>query len=191
MTKTGSTVAVAIDRDRNSQHAVRWAVENLPVKKNGQILLIHVHLHNEHLNSQSTVANNSPTIAEMQQFFLPYRGICARKGIQAKEVILQDTDVAQALTEYINQMFITTIILGASTRNALTRAFKVQDVPSSLSRSVPEFCSIYTISRGKVLKLKSASQPATPSSKASSSQTGSSQDSPFSQALIPRSWRRK
>lgn len=189
MTKSDGKVAVAIDRDKNSQHAVRWAVDNLPVKKIGQILLIHVHLHSENLNSQSTVANNSPSMAEMQQFFLPYRGICARKGIQAKEVILQDTDVAQALTEYITQKFIATIVLGASTRNALTRAFKVQDVPSSLSKSVPEFCSIYAISRGKVLKLKSASQPATPSSKASSSQTGFSHDSSVSQALIPQgSW---
>ncbi|KAK4719138.1 hypothetical protein R3W88_017476 [Solanum pinnatisectum] len=189
MKRSDSMVAVAIDRDKNSQHAVRWAVDNLPVKKNGEILLIHVHLHNENLNSQSTVASHSPTMAEMQQFFLPYRGICARKGIQAQEVILQDTDVAQALTEYISQKFITTIVFGGSTRNALTRAFKIQDVPSSLSRSVPEFCSIYAISRGKVLKLKSASQPATPSSKASSSQTGFSHNSPISRAHIPQgSW---
>ncbi|XP_049412010.1 U-box domain-containing protein 35-like isoform X1 [Solanum stenotomum] len=189
MKRSDSMIAVAIDRDKNSQHAVRWAVDNLPVKKNGEILLIHVHLHNENLNSQSTVASHSPTMAEMQQFFLPYRGICARKGIQAQEVILQDTDVAQALTEYISQKFITTIVFGASTRNALTRAFKIQDVPSSLSRSVPEFCSIYAISRGKVLKLKSASQPATPSSKASSSQTGFSHNSPISRAHIPQeSW---
>ncbi|KAJ8557745.1 hypothetical protein K7X08_004511 [Anisodus acutangulus] len=140
----------------------------------------------------SMVANHSPTMSEMQQFFPPHRGICARKGIQAKEVILQDNDVAQALTEYITQKFITTIVLGASTCNALTRAFKNQDVPSSLSKSVPEFCSIYAISRGKVLKLKSPSQPATPSSKASSShssQAGFSHDSPVSQALIPQgSW---
>ncbi|XP_027773614.1 U-box domain-containing protein 35-like isoform X2 [Solanum pennellii] len=128
-------------------------------------------------------------MAEMQQFFLPYRGICARKGIQAQEVILQDSDVVQALTEYISQKFITTIVFGASTRNALTRAFKIQDVPSSLSRSVPEFCSIYAISRGKVLKLKSASQPATPSNKASSSQTGFSHNSPISRVHIPQgSW---
>ncbi|KAM3375115.1 U-box domain-containing protein 52-like [Capsicum galapagoense] len=192
MTKSDSTVAVAIDRDKNSQHAVRWAVDNLPVKKNGQIFLIHVHLHNENVNSHSMAANNSPTMAEMPQFFLPYRGICARKGIQAKEVILQDTDVAQALTEYITQKFITTIVTGASARNALTRAFKTQDVPSSLTRSAPEFCSIYAIARGKVLKLKSASQPASPRSKTNSnqsSQTGSSHDSPVSQALIPQgSW---
>ncbi|CAN4100078.1 unnamed protein product [Withania somnifera] len=189
MAKTHSLVAVAIDRDKNSQHAVRWAVDNLPVKKNGQILLIHVHLHDQNSNSHSTVANNSLTMAEMSQFFLPYRGICARKGFQAKEVILQDTDVAQAITEFINQKFITTIVLGASTRNALTRAFKIQDVPRSLSRSVPEFCSIYAVSRGKVVTLKSASQPATPRSKASSSQssqTGSAHDSPVSQDLIPQ-----
>ncbi|XP_009624934.1 U-box domain-containing protein 35-like [Nicotiana tomentosiformis] len=200
MVKSGSsrddtTVAVAIDRDKNSQHAVRWAVDNLNIK-NGQMILIHVHVQeNLHSHSHNMIPKegHSPSLAEMNQFFLPYRGICARKGIQAKEVILQDDDVAHALAEYITQTFITTIVVGASTRNALARAFKNQDVPSSLTRSVPEFCSIYAISRGKVLKLKSASQPATPSSKASSgqsSQTGSTQDSPVSQALTAHgSWR--
>lgn len=57
MTRSDSTVAVAIDRDKNSQHAVRWAVDNLPVKKNGEIVLIHVHLRNENLNSSMTYAS--------------------------------------------------------------------------------------------------------------------------------------
>lgn len=38
-----------------------------------------------------------------------------------KEVILDDHDVAKALLEYINNHYINNIVVGASTRNALTR----------------------------------------------------------------------
>lgn len=35
------STAVAIDKDKNSPHAVRWAVENL-LKKNSRVFLVHV-----------------------------------------------------------------------------------------------------------------------------------------------------
>ena len=38
-----------------------------------------------------------------------------------KEVVLDDTDVARAILEYISKNFLGSIAVGASTRNALTR----------------------------------------------------------------------
>lgn len=38
-----------------------------------------------------------------------------------KEVILDEHDVARALLDYINNNYINNIVVGASTRNALTR----------------------------------------------------------------------
>lgn len=35
------STAIAVDKDKNSPHAVRWAVENL-VKKNASVYLVHV-----------------------------------------------------------------------------------------------------------------------------------------------------
>ncbi|XP_051119034.1 U-box domain-containing protein 52-like isoform X2 [Andrographis paniculata] len=89
--------------------------------------------------------------------FLPYRSLCARKGIRAKEVILYDIDIPGALCEYINVNSITTFVLGTSQRNAIARAFKSADVPTSVGKSAPDFCSVYSISnKGKPNLIKSA-----------------------------------
>lgn len=41
--------------------------------------------------------------------------------IHLREVILDENDVAKALLDYINTNYINNIVVGASTRNALTR----------------------------------------------------------------------
>lgn len=147
------STAVAIDRDKNSQQAVKWAVENLNLKDD-RIVLVHV---STQLNQNSSNETRSPTAAEMNKLYLPYRGYCARKGIRAKEVILHDLDVASALCEYIRASSFTTIVLGASSRSALARAFKNTDVPTTVGALAPNFCSVYVVSKGKTTKIKTAS----------------------------------
>ncbi|CAB4302868.1 unnamed protein product [Prunus armeniaca] len=105
-----------------------------------------------------------PTEAELQQFFLPYRGFCARKGIVAKEVVLHDIDVPNALVDYVVRNSICNIVVGASHHNALTRKFRPADVATSLLKSVPETCAVYVISKGKIRTSRSATGPQTPKS---------------------------
>ncbi|KHN30073.1 U-box domain-containing protein 51 [Glycine soja] len=143
-----STV-IAIDSDRNSLHAVKWAVEHL-LKKNASCTLIHVRT--KTLYSRSRL----PTEEELHQFFLPFRGFCARKGIVAKELVLHDIDVSNALTDYIIDNSISNIVVGASRWNALIRKFKDADVATSLVRSVPETCTVHVISKGKVQNIRPA-----------------------------------
>ncbi|XP_073142622.1 U-box domain-containing protein 35-like isoform X2 [Henckelia pumila] len=161
--------AVAIDSDKNSQYAVKWAVDNFRLKDN-RIILLHVlttpALH-PNLYPQNAVPKQSltPTQSEIHQMFLPYRGFCARKGVRVKDVIIHGLDIANTLCEYIKANFITTILLGASTRNAISRAFRNADVPSCVGKSAPDFCSVYVISKGgKALKIKSATELTTPTS---------------------------
>lgn len=228
--------AVAIDKDKPSQYAARWAIDHL-LNSSQHIILIHVrqrslHHHSGKLKespntsrncsgkredptkepSSDTVLRNGaskmkpvgskwvdpnytfggpwfniypmwdfqstmsiseghkeistsdavsevPTDADVQQLFVPYRGYCARKGVQVKEVILEDTDVTKALVEYININCINNIVVGTSTRNAITRKFRNHDVPTSLTKSAPEFCSVYVIAKGKVMSVRSAQRP--------------------------------
>ncbi|PIN14646.1 Serine/threonine protein kinase [Handroanthus impetiginosus] len=108
------STAVAIDRDKNSQFAVRWAVDNLRMKEK-QIILVNVSTQ-QNLHSRS------------------------------------------ALCEYVRANSIKTLVLGASARNAISRAFRntSADVPTSVGKSEPDYCSVYAISRGKTTKIKSA-----------------------------------
>ncbi|KAL0354521.1 UNVERIFIED_CONTAM: U-box domain-containing protein 52 [Sesamum radiatum] len=154
---------VAIDQDKNSQFAVRWAVEKLRLRDN-QIILVHVRTQQSHDSKDIPEEGREPNHAEAKQLFLSYRSICARKGVRAKEVMLHGHDVANKLCQYIGINCITSIVLGAASRGALARAFKFTDVPSSVAKHAPDSCSVYAVSKGKVQKLKSSTKPETPSS---------------------------
>ncbi|KAJ9692024.1 hypothetical protein PVL29_011223 [Vitis rotundifolia] len=112
-----------------------------------------------------------PTETEMQQLFLPFRGFCARKGIEAKEVVLHDLDIASALVDYISNNSVGNIVVGASNRSVLTRKFRDPDVPTCLAKSAPESCAVYVISKGKIQSVRSAIRSQTPTSSASSGVT--------------------
>ncbi|KAK6284350.1 hypothetical protein POUND7_003302 [Theobroma cacao] len=170
MEEIPSITAVAIDRDRNSQLAVKWAVDNLLNNNTGsQCILVHVRSQSLHPQDFEAVPKEGrpPTEAELQQFFLPYRGYCARKGIQSKEVVLHDIDVPSALVDYINNNNIGNIVVGASSRNVLTRKLRNPDVPTCLLKSAPESCAVYVISKGKVQFSRLASGPRTDEDNAS------------------------
>ncbi|CAI0409995.1 unnamed protein product [Linum tenue] len=113
-------VAVAIDNDKTSQIALKWAIEKLHSK--GQpLILIHV---------------------------------------QCYDVILEDNDIAKALTEYVSYAAIERLVLGAPTRHGILRKFK-PDVPSVVVKGAPDFCTVYVISKtSKTSTISHATRPA-------------------------------
>ncbi|GLT97245.1 hypothetical protein SLE2022_148180 [Rubroshorea leprosula] len=142
-----NSTAVAIDKDKNSPYAVRWAIDHLVIN-NPFIILIHVRKHHD-----------GDSDSEFNSFFVPFRGYCARKGVQFKEVIIDESDVVKGLVNYISKNLISNIVVGGTTRNALARKFKNNDISSSLLKAVPDFCSVYVISKGKVQTVRTAQRP--------------------------------
>lgn len=146
--------AVAIDKDKHSQYAVKWAIDHL-LSGNNFLILVHVKQRNLSI-FDGALGGHEP---DPQHIFIPYRGFCARKSVQVKEVVLEDSDVARAILDYVNINFITNIVIGASSRNAIAKTFKKLDVPSQVTKSAPEFCSVYVIAKSKVLSVRSAQRP--------------------------------
>ncbi|EPS59004.1 hypothetical protein M569_15807, partial [Genlisea aurea] len=103
--------------------------------------------------------------------------------VRAKEVVLQEADIAKALSDYIRENHIRHIVLGASTRGAIARAFKAPDVPTCLAKCAPAFCTVYVASKAKVIKLKSSDQPDTPASGSTASNRMNSFTSDSSRVL--------
>ncbi|KAL5559470.1 hypothetical protein UlMin_035681 [Ulmus minor] len=153
----GNCTAVAVDKDnKNSRAAVRWAIDHLII---GNPFIILIHVRHKYYQHQST-SNGETGETEASSVFAPFRTFCARKAVQMKEVILDDSDVSKAILEYVNKNCINNVVVGASQRNALTRKFKSIDVPTSLIKSAPEFCSVYVISKGKLISARNAQRPA-------------------------------
>ncbi|KAJ0230689.1 Serine-threonine/tyrosine-protein kinase [Hirschfeldia incana] len=155
---SNSTV-VAIDKDKNSHYAVRWAVDHLlNLINNRNMILVHVRLKNS--NHEGEVND------ELNKLFIPYRGYCARKGISMREVILDETDVAKAILYYANNNLVNNIVLGStSSKNPFARSInkftKYYDVAATVLKSAPDFCSVYVISKGKVQSSRAAQRPIT------------------------------
>jgi len=171
-------VAVAIDRDKGSQNALKWSIDHL-VLKGQTLILLHVKLKPALLSSSASLSSprlprltgivdvNSLICKDPDQrtrdLFLPFRCFCTRKDIHCKDIVLEDTDVAKALTEYVNHTGIENLVVGASTKTGFLR-FKATDVPGSVAKGAPDFCNVYVISKGKIQSMRSASRPAPPSS---------------------------
>ncbi|PKA63650.1 U-box domain-containing protein 52 [Apostasia shenzhenica] len=144
--------AVAIDKDKNSQHAVRWAIDHLI--NTSVIVLIHVRSKLS-LTEASAEITRDQADAELNQLFLPYRGFCARKGMQLKEVVLEGADISKAIIDYINANHIQNIVCGTSNRSLIMKKFRNPDVSTCLIKSAPDHCAVYAISKGKPTTVRS------------------------------------
>ncbi|CAI9099035.1 OLC1v1035796C2 [Oldenlandia corymbosa var. corymbosa] len=156
----GELVCVAIDKDKGSQYALKWAVDNL-VGKGKSITLLHVKQKSSpapRINDAADAVSRSYKGDNDKELFLPFRCFCTRKDIRVNEILLEDMDIARALCDYLRLNLVENMVVGAPTKNGFVR-FKGPDVASSVSKGAPDFCNVYTISKGKVSSVRNASGP--------------------------------
>ncbi|XP_050892027.1 U-box domain-containing protein 52 [Lathyrus oleraceus] len=158
-------VAVAIDTDKGSQNALKWAIDHL-VTKGSTIVLIHVNIKTSSSAStpRSGMMDQCLVVAKdiddhIRHIFNPYRVFCARKDIQCKDIVLEHGDVSKALIEYTSQTAVEHLVIGSSNKNGFLK-FKVADIPGTVSKGAPDFCTVYVVSKGKIQSMRSASRAA-------------------------------
>ncbi|VYS53359.1 unnamed protein product [Arabidopsis thaliana] len=168
---SSGVVAVAIDKDKSSQHALKWAVDNL-LQRGQSVILVHVKLRPSPLNNSASLHASSAKLSQdsslvcrdpegiSKEIFLPFRCFCTRKDIQCQDVLLEESDVAKALVEYVNQAAIEVLVVGSSSKGGFLRFNKPTDIPGSITKNAPDFCTVYIISKGKIQTMRSASRSA-------------------------------
>ncbi|KAF3620693.1 putative NIPA-like protein 2-like isoform X1 [Capsicum annuum] len=160
-------IVVAIDKDKHSSSAVKWAVDHLVIS-NPTLFLVHVRMKNSpnqvSANGAGQSSNRGLSEQETHKVFTPFRAYSARKGIAVKEVVIEDISVSKGLLDYINSYRVSNIILGASSRSAFSRKFWTHDVPTIVNKAAPDFCTVYVISKGKQQSVRPAAEPLASSS---------------------------
>ncbi|XP_058078682.1 U-box domain-containing protein 35-like isoform X2 [Magnolia sinica] len=166
-------VVVAVDADKNSQHALKWAADNVISK--GQVFFL-LHIRKKIITIPTPTGQQLPISdvdeelastflqqidLQTKELLLPFQCFCSRRALQCKEVILDDDDISKAIINYVVHQSADKLILGTSSRSAFTRAFKQADVPTSVLKMVPEFCSLYVISKGRITLTRQAPKPNT------------------------------
>ncbi|XP_065863871.1 U-box domain-containing protein 52-like [Euphorbia lathyris] len=92
-----------------------------------------------------------------KDLFLTFHCYCTRKDVQCLDIVLEDQDITKGITEYASYAAVETLVLGAS-RHGFMRKFK-PDIPSTVSKTAPEFCNVYVINKGKISSIRQASRP--------------------------------
>ncbi|KAM7490644.1 hypothetical protein LguiA_033565 [Lonicera macranthoides] len=168
-------VAVAIDKDKGSQSALKWAIDNL-LSKGQTVVLLHVKVKQSGSFSSPNFVTPRPQIGDFgdengpiggspttdlqtRELFLPFRCFCTRKDIQCQDVVVEDTDIVRAIIQFVTESAIEVLVLGAAPKGGFLR-FKTKDIPASVTKGVPDFCTVYVISKGKISSSRSASRPA-------------------------------
>ncbi|KAM1087406.1 hypothetical protein ACFX2B_012786 [Malus domestica] len=130
--KAGEVVAVAIDNDKGSQHALKWTIDSLVTR-----------------------ATKEVEKAQAKELFLPFRCFCTKKLLKCNEVMIEDKNIAKALVNYVVNNSIDILVPGAPSRSGLLR-FKTTDVPNTVSKEAPSFCTVYVVGKGKISYMPAA-----------------------------------
>ncbi|KAM3344655.1 U-box domain-containing protein 35 [Capsicum galapagoense] len=155
---------VAIDKDKGSQYALKWAIDNL-IGRGKNVTLLHVKIRPSNSLPNADVSDGTPRVyksdpdTQAKELFLPFRCFCNRKNIQVNEVVLEGIDIANSISDYVTANVIENLVMGATSRNGFVSRFKTIDVPSSVFKVIPGFCTVYVIAKGKVQSIKNATSP--------------------------------
>ncbi|TVU47032.1 hypothetical protein EJB05_06608, partial [Eragrostis curvula] len=139
--------------DKNSQNALKWAIDSL-VQKGQTLVLVHVNTKGASGGVEDGAGFKLPTEPHLKDLiFLPFRCFCTRKDIQCKDVVPDEHDVAKAITEFSANAAIEKLVIGATSRGGFR--FKA-DIPTTISKGAPDFCTVYVINKGKVSSTRNA-----------------------------------
>ncbi|KAK4757927.1 hypothetical protein SAY87_019228 [Trapa incisa] len=97
-------VAVAIDRNRGSQQALKWTIHHL-LQQGQTVHLIHV--------STKPQASGDELESQAKELLAPFHCICTSKDIQCKDIILENTDIPKALIGYVSNNAMEHLVMGA------------------------------------------------------------------------------
>ncbi|GMJ07168.1 hypothetical protein like AT2G24370 [Hibiscus trionum] len=194
------SVAVAIDKDKGSHYALKWAVDHL-MSRGQTITLVHVktrpsptifsfghHMNISNADDDVSKAYKQQLDNQAKEVFLPFRCFCSRKDLTINEIVLEDTDIAKALIDYVLIASIEILVLGAPSKGGFVR-FRSVELTSTVSKATPDYCTVYVIGKGKISSVRSATatSPARLSMPvAQLPPPPESPETPSAQALYPR-----
>ncbi|KAJ8511120.1 hypothetical protein OPV22_001554 [Ensete ventricosum] len=160
-----STVALAIDGTKKSKYVVQWALNKFRDEGRVMFKLLHVqprikmiptpmgNLPVDQVREDVASAYKKEQGWRIQTMLRPYKYMCSQKQIETKVVVLEADDVAEAIAKEVTENSISKLVIGASSRNALTRKFKGSNLPARIAECRPSFCTVYVVSKGKLLSV--------------------------------------
>ncbi|XP_010919905.2 U-box domain-containing protein 35 [Elaeis guineensis] len=157
------TIAVAVNGSKNSKYALAWALEKFVPKRRVSFRLLYVrqkitsvptpfgnYLPIDDVRDDVALAYKKEIKWQTEVLLLPYKKMCAQRQVEAKVVVIEAEDVANAISKEVARCSISKLVIGASSGNPLIRKFKGGKLSSRISRCISSLCMVYIISNGKL-----------------------------------------
>ncbi|CAN1185756.1 U-box domain-containing protein 35 [Linum perenne] len=151
-------VALAVDKDKSSINALKWAITHI-VTRNETLRLLHVK--DRSPSGQAAWGIDQEQIdAQISEMLLSMKCYCQRKQVNCETLILEDNDVAKAIVDYINQYGVKILIMGTPNKIGISRLFKNTDIPSTVMKWAPDYCTVYVIAKRKISSVRNSCRSA-------------------------------
>lgn len=151
---SSSVVALAIKGNKKSKYVVQWALNKFVPE--GMIIfkLIHVHavgnmLPISQVRDDVAAAYKKEIECETNQMLLPFKQMCEQRKVHVEVVVIESDDVASAVAEEVTKYAVTKLVVGASTGGLFKSKHK--GMSAKISVCTPRFCTVYAVSKGKLL----------------------------------------
>ncbi|XP_031483078.1 U-box domain-containing protein 52-like isoform X3 [Nymphaea colorata] len=163
------SIAVAVNGSRNSKCALSWALEKFIPEGRTSFKLLFVR---PKITAVPTAMGNFIPVSNVREDIVaaykkeiewetssklhPFKQMCAQRQVAVEISVLEAEDVAQAISEEIAKSEIHALVIGSSSRSIISRKFGRHDVSKRISGCIPNFCTVYVISKGKLLHIHPA-----------------------------------
>ncbi|KAL7613409.1 hypothetical protein Lser_V15G09182 [Lactuca serriola] len=176
-------VALAVNGNKKTKYVVRWALDKFVPEG---ILLFKLILVRPKITRIPTPMGVVPASqvrddvviaykkeVEWQAYekLLPFKNMCAKKKVQVEILQIESDDVVDAIKQEIVKGNINKLVIGASSSGMFSRG---KGLSSRISESIPSFCTVYAISKGKLSSLRASDSDTIGSSKDDNSSDSSS-----------------
>lgn len=179
-----STIAVAINGKKKSKYVVRWALDKFVPEGKVCFKLLHVRpriigvptpmgsfIPISQVRDDVVAAFRKDVEWQTSENLLPYKMLCTKRKVQVEVLQLESDDIVKAIAQEVTKLNITKLVIGASSRSIFSRG---PSLSSRISDSTPRFCTIYAVSKGKLLSARPSGSEINGSSSAGDSYTSCS-----------------
>ncbi|XP_020263497.1 U-box domain-containing protein 35-like isoform X2 [Asparagus officinalis] len=155
------TVAVAVNGTKNSKYALKWALEKFIPEGRIFFRLIYVqpkitmvptpmgnYIPISKVRDDIASAYRKDVETQTTSMLQPYKKMCNQRKVEAEAVVIEADDVAEAISAEIDKFTVSKLVIGVSSRNIFSRKLKGSKMSSRISGCIPNFCTLYVVSKG-------------------------------------------
>ncbi|KAF2553412.1 hypothetical protein F2Q68_00037415 [Brassica cretica] len=158
------TVFVALSGSRKSKYVVTWALEKFGPEGNVGFKLLHIH---PRITCVPTPMGNTIPISEVREdvvtayrqeilcqselVLTPFKKMFEKRKVAVEVLVIESNNVAAAIAEEVIRNSTERLVIGSSSRRFFSRRV---DLCSAISALMPNFCTVFVVSKGKLSSVR-------------------------------------